>query len=579
MKNIKMGPKLIASYLLITIMAVATSVFLLIELSEVNEGTTELYEQAVLPIINLLNTERMVQELRIENRNALRAHSKAEFDRIISVKDSLVKAMHAVYDVEERRGVPEDAKAIVGNFRKSLDEFSSMFNQFIRDISAMKEENRAIPAALTAKRTEISKYDGDYTTYKEKASEAINIKSDRTYHRALTISIIVLIIMVIISIVIGLSMTLSITGPLNKVVAVLKKGEDGDMRTRANIEQTDELGVVAKSVDHFFEKIQGIIKGLLANSETLAGASEQLSSVSHQLASGAEEVVSQSTTVASTTEEMAVNINAMASGAEEASANASEVASAAEEMSTNMNTIASAIEEMSASINQIASNTAEVRKVAKDATNKSGEATGVMNKLGMAAKEIGQVTDVIKRIADKTNLLALNATIEAASAGEAGKGFAVVAGEIKELANQSAQSADDIARRIEGIQSGTNDAVTVIRDVSEIIERINQAVEAIVGHVEQQTKASNEIASNVAQANTGARRVASSIGEVAKGATDVSRNAGEAAKGATHVSQNVIGMSAAAKDSAHGAAQVDQSADALSKVASELKRTVNQFKV
>jgi methyl-accepting chemotaxis protein len=174
------------------------------------------------------------------------------------------------------------------------------------------------------------------------------------------------------------------------------------------------------------------------------------------------------------------------------------------------------------------------------------------------------VTDVIKKIADKTNLLALNATIEAASAGEAGKGFAVVASEIKELANQSAKSADDIARRIESIQSGTGEAVTVISAVSEIIAKINHSVEVISGHVDQQTKASNEIASNVAQVNVGAKRVASAIGEVAKGSKDMARNADEVAK-------NSI--------SAQSTKQINQGADELARMASELKSILSQFKV
>jgi len=202
-----------------------------------------------------------------------------------------------------------------------------------------------------------------------------------------------------------------------------------------------------------------------------------------------------------------------------------------------------------------------------------------MNKLGVAAKEIGQVTDVIKKIADKTNLLALNATIEAASAGEAGKGFAVVAGEIKELANQSAQSADDIARRIEGIQTGTNQAVTVITAVSEIIAKINESVEAITNHVTQQTKASNEIANNVSQANTGAKRVAGAIGEVAKGSKDIARNAGEAAKGANMINQSVAGIAQGAKDSVQGATQISQGAGELAKISGELKNTMNQFRI
>jgi len=219
---------------------------------------------------------------------------------------------------------------------------------------------------------------------------------------------------------------------------------------------------------------------------------------------------------------------------------------------------------MSASINQIANNTSDVNKIAGEATVKSGEATDAMNKLGTAAKEIGQVTNVIKNIADKTNLLALNATIEAASAGEAGKGFAVVAGEIKELANQSARSADDIARRIESIQSGTVEAVTVINAVAEIITRINHSVETISSHVDQQTKASNEISNNVAQANIGAKRVSSAICEVAKGSKDMARNASEVAK-------NSI--------SAQSTKQINDGADELARLASDLKNVLSQFKV
>jgi methyl-accepting chemotaxis protein len=272
-----------------------------------------------------------------------------------------------------------------------------------------------------------------------------------------------------------------------------------------------------------------------------------------------------------------------------------------------MNTIAAAVEEMSASINQIASNAGDAHKITEDAISKSSDATKVMDKLGIAAKEIGQVTGIIKKIADKTNLLALNATIEAATAGEAGKGFAVVAEEIKELANQSANSADDIARKIESIQAGTGEAVAVINDVSEIITRINQSVEAIAGYVEQQTKASNEIANNVAQTSTGAnqvasaigeiargaseiannvtqtstsaKRVASAIGEVARGANDVSKNASDAARRVGQVADDVNSMSGVAKESSKDASYVNSSANDLEKMADNLGTVIGKFRV
>ncbi|MCL2260935.1 MAG: methyl-accepting chemotaxis protein [Fibromonadales bacterium] len=350
---------------------------------------------------------------------------------------------------------------------------------------------------------------------------------------------------------IGFSINMSITKPLRKVVETLKKGEGGDMRARTGIVRKDEIGKVAKSVDQFFEKIQGILKNLLTNSSTLASSSEELSGISKQLTGNAEGTVSKSNEVADTTQSMTSNIHAMANGARQASTNATEVAGAAEQMS--------------ASINLIAGNTGDVHRIATEASGKATDATDVMSKLDLAAEEIGAVTDMIKKIADKTNLLALNATIEAATSGEAGKGFAVVATEIKALASQSAASADDITKRIKEIQSNTSDAVKVINDVSAIITQINDSMDSITGHV--------------TQANSSAKRVAESISEVAKSAGRVSTNAGEAAKGANDVSFNTVSMSEVAKESANGALRVNRSADDLAKIAGELRETVGLFKV
>jgi len=580
MKNIKMGPKLISSYLLITFVAVCVCAYLLTQLSKVNDGTNELYDKGILSLKNVGDANQLVQMIRVEVRGAFISSSPEEREVSFRRLDSIETEILRIYSEEEKKltGLSGGkGKAAVENVRRAMKDYDVLMTKF-------KEKSRngtltSIPKEMYEKVSEIISYNRNFSEVKEMYADRIDKASVETYKNAVRISIIILILMAVFSIIIGIYMTFSVTKPLNKVMLTLKKGEEGDMRVRADVNQKDEIGMVSDSVNEFFEKIQKILKNLHINSDTLAGASEELSSVSKQLASGAEETVVQSNAVASTTEQMAVNINAMASGVEQASVNANDVAGAAEQMSTNMNTVAAAVEEMSASISQISNNTNEVQKIATSASNKAENATNAMNKLGIAAKEIGQVTDVIKKIADKTNLLALNATIEAASAGEAGKGFAVVAGEIKELANQSAQSADDIAHRIDSIQTGTSDAVDVIHDVSDIIKQINHSVEAIAGHVDQQTKASNEIASNVAQANAGARRVAEAIGDVAKGANDVSRNAGEAARGATNVSGSIIGMSQAAKESAQGANQVNQSAGDLARIAGELKHTVDQFKV
>jgi len=370
-----------------------------------------------------------------------------------------------------------------------------------------------------------------------------------------------------------------ISRKIKNTITTIDTVSEGDLTVRLNVDGKDDLSYVSVRFNKFLNKLSDMVRKISDHTGIIHDNSKSLLVVATQLASSANSMVEQSNAISGTTRQMASNIKVMASNAEQTSLNVNEVASAAEQMSVNMNTVAAAIEEMSASISQIANNTSEVRNVASEATGQAVNATEVMSRLGTAAKEIGQVTEVIKRIADKTNMLALNATIEAASAGEAGKGFAVVAGEIKELANQSAASADDIARRIEGIQSGTDNAVEVINNVSGIIRKINKSVEDIAGYVNQQTNVSNEIARNVAQANIGARRVAGAIGEVAQKSNDVSCNASETADGVNTVSGNVVNMNMVAKESAESASHVNQSATDLAKIADELKQTVSLFKI
>jgi methyl-accepting chemotaxis protein len=368
--------------------------------------------------------------------------------------------------------------------------------------------------------------------------------------------------------------------PLNGMVKLLAKMTEGegDLTIRLAEGGKDEIGQMSSGLNKLIEKLHSTIKTTQKEAKNLLDSSSSLYKLSNNLSKSSETSLARSESASKATEAASENAKAIANDAEKTSAHANELASTAEQMSMNMNSVASAVEELSASFAEITGNTGESRKIASDATQKSGEATEVMNKLGVAAKEIGQVTDVIKRIADKTNLLALNATIEAASAGEAGKGFAVVAGEIKELANQSALSADDITRRIEGIQSGTGNAVKVINNVSDIITKINSSIEEIASSVKQQTEASNEIANNAGQANTGAKQLVGSISEIAQAARASAKNAESVAQGTKSVSESVSVMYEGAKKSNSDSAELEKTASTLKSMAEDLDSIVSKFK-
>ena len=193
-------------------------------------------------------------------------------------------------------------------------------------------------------------------------------------------------------------------------------------------------------------------------------------------------------------------------------------------VSSNIQSLATAVDEFESSIREISGNTTNAVSVAQTAVNAADETTATVTKLGESSSEISNVIKVINSIAEQTNLLALNATIEAARAGEAGKGFAVVANEVKELAKQTSTATEDIIGHIETIQDDTQQAVTAINHVSQIIRDINESQNAIASAVEEQSAMTGEISRNISEVSNGSETIARNIAEVADAA--VSTTAG-----------------------------------------------------
>ncbi|HEY0984627.1 methyl-accepting chemotaxis protein [Schlesneria sp.] len=399
----------------------------------------------------------------------------------------------------------------------------------------------------------------------------------------------------------------SVTRPVFEVRNLAQAMADGDLRQRIHLKQKDEVGELSDATNSLADSLTNIVAQIQKVSEALAGSADELSGVSNQLLSQSETTSLNAASVASSSEELSSNISTMAAAAEQMSVNVASISSASEEMSVNVGTISSAAEQTSHNVGAVSSAVVEISSsftdvlndvregslVAGEASRMADSATATIQTLSQSGTEISKVTETIKMIALQTNLLALNATIEATSAGEAGKGFAVVAHEIKELANQSAKAAEDIARKIEGVQNDTRQAVQVIQNVSQIIKDINSSAGRISQSVEKQTQAATMISQNVSEANKGVGDIARSISEVAKaagdmsrnvaeaarGATDVSRNVGEAAKAASGISSDIHGVSVASRSTNLSASKVHQSAEHLDKIGKELRKLVGRFKI
>ncbi len=225
--------------------------------------------------------------------------------------------------------------------------------------------------------------------------------------------------------------------------------------------------------------------------------------------------------------QMQVSSKTLSSMAEKSSAQASAVTRNVDEAAQNVATVASAAEELSASIAEISRQIGEAVSISDKAASEAESSNAVMQRLAQASQEIGEVIQVITDIAEQTNLLALNASIEAARAGDAGRGFAVVAGEVKALANQTAQATKKISQQIAGIQAESGQAADAIAHIGEVIAKMNTINCAISAAADEQNQATREIARSAQYASEAARNVTEAIGGVQEAAGDTGKAAVE----------------------------------------------------
>ncbi|MEM9133352.1 MAG: methyl-accepting chemotaxis protein [Actinomycetota bacterium] len=323
-----------------------------------------------------------------------------------------------------------------------------------------------------------------------------------------------------------------VSTPITELSAKAKLVAAGDLHvSNINLARTDEIGELADSFDEMTDvlgelgtQLSCISQGAISDpqlDEHLPGElGESFNMMVESLRHLVKELHTSSDTLGSAADELQEVSTSMGASAEDTSSLAGSASDTGEEVSANVNSVAAAIEELNASIQDVAENAAQASSVAGDAVNVALASSQTIEKLGQSSEEIGHVIEVISAIAEQTNLLALNATIEAARAGEAGKGFAVVANEVKDLANQTATATEDIASRIESIQSQTQEAVEANARISETIDTINDISGRIAITVREQSATTQEIGQNVEVAASGTSEIAHSILAVAAAADD-----------------------------------------------------------
>ena len=210
------------------------------------------------------------------------------------------------------------------------------------------------------------------------------------------------------------------------------------------------------------------------------------------------------------------------------------VAISTNETANTVQTVAGAAEELNSSIHEISSRANMSEQVSLKSAGQAQVSDEKVQDLTAKSEKINEVVALIHQIANQTNLLALNATIEAARAGEAGKGFAVVAGEVKTLANETAQATGNISAQVSSIQDVAKETATAIKDITGTIEEIRVSAAAIARAVQEQTAATDDISRNIKIAADYTAEVSDNIRKITQNAEETA-NVSEKIRGQVHV--------------------------------------------
>ncbi|MCL4490990.1 MAG: methyl-accepting chemotaxis protein [Nitrospirae bacterium] len=359
----------------------------------------------------------------------------------------------------------------------------------------------------------------------------------KSFNSASVIFVLVLAVSIAISVVISLIITRLITTPIKEAIHVTQKIAEGDLTQDIELSSDDEIGQLLSAIKTMDEKLKSVLAETKSAADNLASASQELSASSEQMSRGMTEQSTRASQIAASSEEMSQTVVDIAK-------NSSNMASSAVETTR----IAKDGEEI------VSRSVKEVKAIA-DTVNESAK---LMSDLGDRSRQIGDIIDVIKDIADQTNLLALNAAIEAARAGEQGRGFAVVADEVRKLAERTSKATAEIGGMIGAIQN----------EVERAVENMDSGTKRVEIGVEFSTKAGSALHSIVSSVEG----LQSMVQQIASATEEMSTTSEQ-------ISGDIDMIASVSKETSSSSGQIAKSAADLARLSSGLQRVVAQFKV
>ncbi|AHG39133.1 methyl-accepting chemotaxis protein [Pseudomonas syringae CC1557] len=530
LRNMNIAPRAFLGFALIGSLMLILGVFALSQMSKIR-GATEVLANNNVPSIKSLDRFAEVSiRLRVLSYRLLVNRDPATQQKtidLLAMRNKQITDAQATYekliaDVNER-ALYDQYVQLLGQYRQLEERMKSL--TLANRISELQD---LLNNEMVSNSDQMNVVLGKLVEINSAQLNQVKQDASSEYDSAFNMVIGLLIAATLLTLVFAWMLIKSITTPIATALNAAETIAQGNLTQPIRIDGTDEAGRLLLAMKTMQDKLRDTLQGISGSATQLASAAEELNAVTDESARG---LLQQNDEI----EQAATAVNEMTSAVEEVARNAISTSEASRNAATSaadgrdlVQETVSAIERMSGDVK---------------------ETSDLIINLATESRDIGKVLDVIRGLADQTNLLALNAAIEAARAGEAGRGFAVVADEVRALAHRTQQSTSEIERMISSIQGGTEQAVGSMRNSTEraestlsiakgagmalntiniAVEEINERNMVIASAAEEQAQVAREVDRNLvnirdlsAQSTTGANQTSAASGELSRLAVDL----------------------------------------------------------
>ncbi|MFJ5297631.1 methyl-accepting chemotaxis protein [Pseudomonas sp. NPDC088368] len=481
-----------------------------------------------------------IEEALIQHDNILQFNSAVGVSKLIQQARFQVRGYTFSGNPDfEKSATAAIEEAIVGVNTLAGDVSSQYIPQLQRANLALKSYGAAVAQyrdAQLVSRQALQKMEGvgqQLLDLSDKLTTSQNTKRDADSAQAQSMLSLATALALFFGVLAAWAITRQITLPLKHTLVAVDRVASGDLTHNLSVDRRDELGQLQGGIQRMTVNLRELIGGISDGVTQIASAAEQLSAVTEQTSAGVNNQKVETDQVATAMHQMAATVQEVARNAEEAS----EAAVAADQQAREGDKVVS---EAIAHIERLAT---EV-----------GHSTEAMSELKRESDKIGSVLDVIKSVAQQTNLLALNAAIEAARAGEAGRGFAVVADEVRSLAQRTQKSTEEIEDLIAGLQNGTQQVATIMDNSRELttssveltrraggsLESITRTVSAIQAMNQQIAAAAEQQSATAEEINRSVLNVRDVSEQTSAASEETAASSVELARLGTHL-QGLVG--------------------------------------